>query len=200
MILNSTQTFVRKLSSKKISWINHRKRITFHHGNLSSHTSAQITSFLSTQNIDLIIHPTSNCGLVLNDFCYSCSWKTREVNVFLHLKKRLLHYECMFWRYLNHSGKSSSDVSWGSSKRRMLHVWRRSSKAQPLQMVTKKFMRLNAHCWPDATHLLSVHSASPENFCYHLRCCFFVSFPNVDLLRIALCLRNISKKKVIFDD
>lgn len=33
-----------------------------------------------------------------------------EVNSFRHLKKRLLHLEWMFWRYLNKSGKSASKI------------------------------------------------------------------------------------------
>ena len=36
---------------------NRRRRITLHHDNASSHTSAQITEFLSTQNVDLMSHP-----------------------------------------------------------------------------------------------------------------------------------------------
>ena len=36
---------------------NRQRRITLHHDNVSSHTSAQTTAFLSTQNIDLMSHP-----------------------------------------------------------------------------------------------------------------------------------------------
>ena len=34
----------------------------------------------------------------------------RNVNVFRHLKKRLMRSECMFWRYLNQIAKSASTI------------------------------------------------------------------------------------------
>ena len=36
---------------------NRQRRITLHHDNTTSHTSAHTTAFLSTQNIDLMSHP-----------------------------------------------------------------------------------------------------------------------------------------------
>ena len=47
---------------------NRRRRITLHHDNASSHTSAQTTGFLSTQNIDLISHSPYSPNLAPNDF------------------------------------------------------------------------------------------------------------------------------------
>ena len=55
---------------QEIRETNRRTRITLQHDNASSHTSAQPTAFLHTQNI----------------------------NVFRYLKKRLMRSECMFWR------------------------------------------------------------------------------------------------------
>ena len=46
---------------------NHRRRIIVHHDNASSHTLAQTTAFLSTQNIDLMSHPPYSPHLTLND-------------------------------------------------------------------------------------------------------------------------------------
>ena len=45
-----------------------RRRITLHHDNASSHTSAQTTAFLSTQNIDLMSYPPYSPVLAPNDF------------------------------------------------------------------------------------------------------------------------------------
>ena len=45
--------------------------MTLHHDNVSthsSHTSAQTTAFLSTQNIDLMSHPPFSFDLAPNDF------------------------------------------------------------------------------------------------------------------------------------
>ena len=53
---------------QEIRKTNHRRRITFHPDNASSHTSAQTTAFLSTQNIDLISHPPYSSDLAPNDF------------------------------------------------------------------------------------------------------------------------------------
>ena len=43
---------------QEIRKTNRRRQITLHHDNASSHTSAQTTAFLSTQNINLMSHPT----------------------------------------------------------------------------------------------------------------------------------------------
>ncbi|XP_078034039.1 histone-lysine N-methyltransferase SETMAR-like [Augochlora pura] len=53
---------------QEIRKTNRRRRITLHHGNASSHTSAQTTAFLSTQNIDLMSHPPYSPDLPPNDF------------------------------------------------------------------------------------------------------------------------------------
>ena len=45
-----------------------RRRITLHHDIVSSHTTAQTTSFLSTQNIDLMSHAADSPDLAPNDF------------------------------------------------------------------------------------------------------------------------------------
>ena len=75
---------------------NRRRRITLHH-NASSHTSAQTTAFLSTQNIDLMNHMPYSLDLGPNDFF-------------------LLRSECMFWRCLNQSDKSASTIGSNASK------------------------------------------------------------------------------------
>ena len=46
-----------------------RRRITLHHDKASSHTSAQTTAVLSTQNIDLMSHPPHIPDLAPNDLC-----------------------------------------------------------------------------------------------------------------------------------
>ena len=51
---------------QEIRKTNRRSRITLHHDNASSHTSAQTTAFLSTQNIDLISHPPYRPDLAPN--------------------------------------------------------------------------------------------------------------------------------------
>ena len=85
---------------------NHRRWITLHPDNMSSLTSIQTTVFLSTQNIALMSHPPYSPDLTPNDFFLFSHVKIKwEVNVFRHLKKRL-----MFWRYLNQSGKSASTI------------------------------------------------------------------------------------------
>lgn len=53
---------------QEIRKTNRRRRITLHHDNASSHTSAQTTAFLSTQNIDLMSHPPYSPDLSPNDF------------------------------------------------------------------------------------------------------------------------------------
>ena len=45
-----------------------RSLITLHHDNASSHTLAQTTTFLSTQNSGLMSHPPYNPDLATNDF------------------------------------------------------------------------------------------------------------------------------------
>ena len=47
---------------------NRRRRIIFHHDNASSHTSAQTSAFLSTENIELMGHPPYSPDLAPNDF------------------------------------------------------------------------------------------------------------------------------------
>ena len=94
-----------------------RRQITFHHENTSSPTSAQTTAFLSTQSIDLMSHPPYGPDLALNDFFLFLYVKIKwEVNVFRHLKKRLMRSECMFWRCLNQSGKSASTIGLNACK------------------------------------------------------------------------------------
>ena len=56
--------------SQEIRKTNRRRRITLHHNNASFHTSAQITTFLSTQNIDLMSHPPHSPHLAPNDFFF----------------------------------------------------------------------------------------------------------------------------------
>ena len=76
---------------QEIKKTNRRKRITLHHDKVSSHTLAQTTAFLSTQtSIWWVI-----CRIVLiwqrMAAFYSRTQKIRwEVNVFRHLKKRLM--------------------------------------------------------------------------------------------------------------
>ena len=53
---------------QEIRKTNRRRWITLHHNNASSHTSAQTTTFLSTQNIDLMSHPPYSPDLAANDF------------------------------------------------------------------------------------------------------------------------------------
>ena len=53
---------------QEIRKINRQRRITLPHDNASSHTSAQTTAFLSTQNIDLMSHPPYSPDLAPNDF------------------------------------------------------------------------------------------------------------------------------------
>ena len=50
---------------QEIRKTNRRKRITLHHDNVSSHTSAQTTAFLSPQNIDLMSHSPYSPDLFL---------------------------------------------------------------------------------------------------------------------------------------
>ena len=52
---------------QEIRKTNRRRRNTLHHDNASCHTSAQTTAFLSTQNIDLMIHPPYSPDLAPND-------------------------------------------------------------------------------------------------------------------------------------
>ena len=52
---------------QEIRKTNRRRLITLHHDNASSHTSAQTTAFLSTQNIDLMSHPPYSPDLAPND-------------------------------------------------------------------------------------------------------------------------------------
>ena len=53
---------------QEIRKANSRRRITLQHDNASTHTSAQTTAFLSTQNIDLKSHPPYSHHLVPNGF------------------------------------------------------------------------------------------------------------------------------------
>ena len=53
---------------QEIRKTNRRRRITLHHGNASSHTSAQTTVFLNPQSIDLMCHPPYSSDLAPNDF------------------------------------------------------------------------------------------------------------------------------------
>ena len=55
---------------QEIRKINRRRRITLHHDNVSSHTSAQTAAFLSTQNIRLMSHPPYSPDLAPNDFSF----------------------------------------------------------------------------------------------------------------------------------
>ena len=62
---------------QEIRKTNRRRRITLHHDNASSHTSAQTTAFLSAQNIDLMNHPLYTVS----------SWHGTE---FLYCQKNML--------------------------------------------------------------------------------------------------------------
>ena len=53
---------------QEIRKTNCQRRITLHHDNASSHTSAQTTIFLRTQNIDLMSHPPDSPSLAPNNF------------------------------------------------------------------------------------------------------------------------------------
>ena len=53
---------------QEIRETNHRKWITIHYDNASSHTSAQTTAFLSIQNIGLMSHLPCSPDLAPNDF------------------------------------------------------------------------------------------------------------------------------------
>ena len=53
---------------QEIRKTNRRRKITLQHDNASSHTSAQTTAFLSTQNIDLMSHSPYRPDLAPNDF------------------------------------------------------------------------------------------------------------------------------------
>ena len=53
---------------QEIRKTNRLRRIILHHDNVSSHTSAQTTAFLSTQNIDLMSHLPYSPDLAPNDF------------------------------------------------------------------------------------------------------------------------------------
>ncbi len=53
---------------QEIRKTNRQRRITLHQDNASSHTSAQTTAFLSTQNIELMGHPPYSPDLAPNDF------------------------------------------------------------------------------------------------------------------------------------
>ena len=53
---------------QEIRKTNHRRLITLHDDNASSHTSAQTTAFLSSQNIDLVSHPPYSPDLAQNEF------------------------------------------------------------------------------------------------------------------------------------
>ena len=55
---------------QEIGKTNRRRRITLHHDNASSNTSAQTRAFLSTQNIDLMSHLSYNPDLAPNDFVF----------------------------------------------------------------------------------------------------------------------------------
>ena len=57
---------------------NKRKRIIVHHGNTSSHTSAQISALLTGQNVELMGHPPYSPDLAPNDF-----------SLFPHIKKKM---------------------------------------------------------------------------------------------------------------
>ena len=92
---------------QEIRKTNRRSWINFHHDNASSHTSAQTTAFLITQNINRSIVLTWHW---MTSFCSRTKKVKWEVNVFRHLKKRLMRSECIFWSYLNHSGKIASTI------------------------------------------------------------------------------------------
>lgn len=55
------------------------------------------------RRIVLIWHPTTS-------FLPRTSNINYEINVFQHLKKRLMHSKCIFWTYLKQSGKSISKI------------------------------------------------------------------------------------------
>ena len=103
---------------QEIRKINCRRRIPLHHDNASSHTSVQTTALLSTQNIDLMSHPPYSIDLAPNDFFLFpyVKNKIRGQRFSTPLKKRLMRSECMFWRYLNQSGKSASRIGLNACK------------------------------------------------------------------------------------
>ena len=66
--VNSKWTICLPVVFQEIRQTNRRKRITLQHDSESSHTSTEITAFLSTQNIDLMSHPPYSPDLALSDF------------------------------------------------------------------------------------------------------------------------------------
>ena len=92
---------------------NRRRRITLQHDNGSSHTSAQTTTFISIQNIDLMSHPPYSRDLAPNNF-----FVFRYVNNKMRGERFSSPeeaVECMFWRYLNQS-KSDSIIGSNACK------------------------------------------------------------------------------------
>ena len=62
-IVSGTPQFVCLKSSEKFAKTNKRRRIIVHHCNASSHTSAQISAFLTGQKFELMGHPPYNLDL-----------------------------------------------------------------------------------------------------------------------------------------
>ena len=62
---------------QEIRIINRRRRTTLHHDNASSHSSAQTTTFLSTENIDLMSYPPYNPDLARMTSFYFRTWKIK---------------------------------------------------------------------------------------------------------------------------
>ena len=84
---------------------NRRWRITLYHDYTSSHTPAQTTAIVETQNIDSKSNPTYSPDLAPNDFI-----------LFPYVTNKLMRSECMFWRYFNQRGKSTSTIGSNACK------------------------------------------------------------------------------------
>ena len=90
-ILNCTQSFVCRKSSREIRKINRQRRITLHHENAYSHLSVETNEFLSIQNGDLMILPPFSPDLTPYDIFYSQILRINYIgSVFEHQKKLLI--------------------------------------------------------------------------------------------------------------
>ena len=65
---NHNTTICLPVVFQEIRKTNRRRQIIHHHDNASSHTSAQTTAFLSTQNFELMSSPPYSADLAPNDF------------------------------------------------------------------------------------------------------------------------------------
>ena len=103
---------------QEIKETNRRRRITLHHDNANSHTSAQTTAFLSTQNIDLMTHPPYRPDLAPNDFCLFPYVKNKmRGQRFSIPQEEIVAFRMHVFEYLNQSGKSALTIGSNACKR-----------------------------------------------------------------------------------